>query len=263
MTASRSWSPGRSISADVDGVDAGRTPVPHGIGQRLQVHDRAPARLELASGPGQAQRGAGDQADDLAARPAAYLARGPALSPSRQGRPFCLHGAAAPAVAIAPALAIATTLANAIALAAAVINGDAAVLGYPVMNGVETGARRQRWAGALGQGLHDLGTERRAPQRAQPRLLPEDVPGAGHGQDVVFHLLHPVGELGEGAGLRQHDGTDGAGRGGRDDVRDDAFGADQVLQRTDLERALGPASGQHERGGSPEGLLDHPERLVT
>ena len=121
------------------------------------------------------------------------------------------------------------------------------------------GGRREgeRGAGALGDLLVDLAAERRPVERAEPGLLPEHVLGLGPGQHVALDLVHPVLELGQGAGLGQDGGGDGTGRRGRDDVGGDPLHADEVLEHPDLEGSLGPAAGQHERGGSRGGSRRH------
>ena len=60
-------------------------------------------------------------------------------------------------------------------------------------------------------------------------------------------------ELLERAGLGQHRGGDGTGRGGGDDVGDDPLDAHEVLQDADLEGSLGAAAGEDERGGPGRG----------
>jgi len=121
-------------------------------------------------------------------------------------------------------------------------------------HGVRTGrencdrAQRERRPGALGDLVVDLAAERGAVERAEPRLLAEDVLAVRHGQHVVLDLAHALCELGQGSGLGEHRGRDGTGGSGGDDLRCDLFDTDEVLQDADLEGAFGAAAGEDERG---------------
>ena len=115
----------------------------------------------------------------------------------------------------------------------------------------------KRRAGALGDLLVDLAAESGAVERCEPGLLAEDVAGVRPGEHVGLNLVHPLRELGERAGLRQHGGGDGTGGGRGDDVGHDPLDADQVLQDPDLERALGASSGEDERGAAGAAIRGH------
>ena len=129
--------------------------------------------------------------------------------------------------------------------------------------GDDAGREGEGRAGALREFVLDLSAEAGAVEGAEPRLLPEDALGGGHGHDVVLDFADALHELGMRTCLGQHRGRDGARRRGRHDVGGDPLHLDQVLQGTHLEGALRAAAGQDERGGARGGGGRHSDDSST
>ena len=94
----------------------------------------------------------------------------------------------------------------------------------------------------------DLASERGAVERTQPGLFAEDVLGVRPRQHVIADLIDACSELVQRPCLCEHRRRNRASRGRGDDLRGDLFDADEVLQHADLERPLGAATGEDERG---------------
>ena len=197
----------------VDGPDPVLAAVAEGAGQRVQVEDRAAAAAQLAPDPGQPEPGAGHQPGQVALAPAP----GPAgLAPPLAA------GVARPAPPRCPA---------------STVDG---VRG----NGGRVPSVISWWIS------RPSAVPSRAPSQA---CLPNTCSVWVQASTSPSISFTRSSNSGERAGLGQDGGGDGAGRRGRDDVGGDPLHADQVLEHADLEGALGPAAGQHERGGSRGG----------
>ena len=130
-------------------------------------------------------------------------------------------------------------------------------------------AEREGRPGPLGDLLLDLAAQPGPLQGVQPLLLAEHALGAGHGEDVALDLVDPPGELVERAGLGQHGGGDGAGRGGGHDLGDDALdtrsgtGGRPPRRIPWCPRRPGRTRSGRGEGGSTSARFSHRDSRVT